>query len=108
MNATIQIPILLFRNNVIWVSQLPNIQSLGLSLLKVKALYSYVILSHCESHCEFDLRMILRFIHAEICVIHRGRRLSTNRGLDKSQYHTKTEFKNCFMIYSKGWKLLYN
>ena len=26
---------------------------------------------------------------------------NTNRGLDKSPYHRKTEFNNCFIIYSK-------
>ena len=42
----------------------------------------------------------------EVCVIHRRRGLSevddTNQDLGKSQYHTKTEFNNCFIIYSKG------
>ena len=28
----------------------------------------------------------------------------TNRGLDNSRYHTKTEFNNCFIIYSKARK----
>ena len=27
-----------------------------------------------------------------------------NRGLDNSRYHTKTEFNNCFIIYSKARK----
>ena len=26
---------------------------------------------------------------------------NTNRSLDNSRYHTKTEFNNCFIIYSK-------
>jgi hypothetical protein len=27
---------------------------------------------------------------------------NTNRGLDNSQYHAKTESNNCFIIYSKA------
>ena len=27
---------------------------------------------------------------------------NTNRGLDNSRYHAKTEFNNCFIIYSKS------
>ena len=29
---------------------------------------------------------------------------NTDRGLDNSRYHTKTEFNNCFIIYSKARK----
>jgi hypothetical protein len=29
---------------------------------------------------------------------------NTNRGLDNSRYRTKTEFNNCFIIYSKARK----
>ena len=29
---------------------------------------------------------------------------NTNRGLDNSRYHAKTEFNNCFIMYSKRKK----
>ena len=45
------------------------------------------------------LSMISRIIKDEVCVIHRN--TNTNRGLDNSRYHAKTEFNNCFIMYSK-------
>ena len=42
--------------------------------------------------------MILRFITSEVCAP-KAVVDNTNRGLDKSQYHTKTKFNHCFIIY---------
>ena len=47
------------------------------------------------------LSVIWRIIKAEVCVIYRSEAEAdnTNRGLDNSPYHTKTEFNNCFIIH---------
>ena len=52
--------------------------------------------------------MISRIIKAEVYVNIPSKPKAdmdnTNRGLDNSRYHTKTEFNNCFIIYSKARK----
>ena len=49
--------------------------------------------------------MISRIIKYEVCARKPKAEVdNSNRGLDNSRYHAKTEFNNCFTMYSKTKK----